>query len=109
MDSYDVVITQRAQEQLEAYIRYILLTLMNEQAARSVWQDALLTGQQLSSAAGSLPFCRHPALKERGYRSISFRRHQYIMIYHIRGNIAYVDAVYHQLQDYENAFAEDLV
>lgn len=106
MDLYKVVITAKAQEQLERYIDYIQLTLLNDQAAQNVWQDAADTGRALSVLAGSLGYCSHPMLKALGYRSISFQRHRYIMIYHINGRTAYVDAIYHQLQDYENTFAD---
>ncbi len=30
------------------------------------------------------------------------------MLYRIEGTTAYVDAIYHQLQDYENIFADEL-
>jgi hypothetical protein len=30
------------------------------------------------------------------------------MLYRVEGTTAYVDAVYHQLQDYENTFADEL-
>lgn len=30
------------------------------------------------------------------------------MLYRIEGTTAYVDAIYHQLQDYENTFADEL-
>lgn len=56
MDSYDVIISPKALLQLDKYIDYIQYTLLNEQAAKSVWQDA----------------------------------------------------IYHQLQDYENSFVTDL-
>lgn len=108
MDSYKVIITDRAQEQLEEYIDYIQLTLLNHQAAMSVWQDAVNTGQQLSMMAGSLPLCRHPALRERGYRRIHVCNHRYTMIYRVEGSVAYVEAIYHQLQDYENTFADEI-
>lgn len=33
--------------------------------------------------------------------------HCYLMHYRIEGRTAYVDAIYHQLQDYENIFADE--
>ena len=46
-------------------------------------------------------------LKKHGYHIIHFMRHRYLMLYRIEGTIAYVDAIYHQLQDYENTFADE--
>lgn len=47
-------------------------------------------------------------LKKNGYHAIHFMRHRYLMLCRIEGTTAYVDAVYHQLQDYENTFADEL-
>ena len=108
MDSYEVIITPHALSQLNDYISYIQYTLFTDQAAENVWQDALDTSAQLELSAGSLRFCKHPKLKELGYRPIFFLRHDYVILYRVENQIAFVDAIYHQLQDYENLFACEL-
>lgn len=108
MDLYNVIITPKALSQLDSYIAYLLETLLNEQAARSVWQDAMDTRKELETAAGSLRYCSNRKLRALGYHLIQFRRHRYVMIYRIDRNIVYVDGIYHQLQDYENIFAGDI-
>lgn len=108
MVSYKVIISPRALSQLNDYIDYIQFTLLNNQGAKSVWDDAVETTERLETIAGSLAPCNHPKLKENGYYPILFSHHRYVMLYRIENNIAYVDAIYHELQDYENLFAEDL-
>ena len=108
MDSVDVIISPKALSQLNDYIDYLKYTLLNDQAAYNVWQDALETREQLSRVAGSLKFCTHPQLKKNGYRAIHFMRHRYLMFYRIEGATVYVDSIYHQLQDYENTFVGEL-
>lgn len=108
MDSFDVIISPKALSQLNDYIDYLQYTLLNDQAAYNVWQDALETREQLSRVAGSLKFCTHPQLKKNGYRAIHFMRHRYLMFYRIEGATVYVDSIYHQLQDYENTFVGEL-
>ena len=108
MDSFNVIISPKALSQLNSYIDYLQYTLLNDQAAYNVWQDALETREHLSKVAGSLQFCTQPKLKKNGYRAISFMRHRYLMLYRIDGSTIYVDAIYHQLQDYENTFADEL-
>lgn len=108
MDSYNVIISPKALSQLNIYIDYIRYTLLNDQAALSVWQDALETRDRLSVTAGSLKHCTHPRLKEYGYCAIHFKQHRYTMLYRVEGTDVYVDAIYHQLQDYENTFADEL-
>ena len=44
MDSFEVIIAPKALEQLDDYISYIQYTLLNPQAAVSVWQDAINPG-----------------------------------------------------------------
>ncbi|MCC8013613.1 MAG: type II toxin-antitoxin system RelE/ParE family toxin [Eubacterium sp.] len=107
MDLFDVIIAPEAYEQLSAYIHYIKYVLMNETAAEKVYNDAIETGNSLALLAGSLPFCENEKLKQYGYRTIAFKRHQYIMVYRIEGNIAYVDGIIHQKQDYENIFVKN--
>lgn len=108
MDSFNVVISPKALTQLNDYIDYLQYTLLNEQAAYEVWQDALETRDQLSRVAKSLKFCSHPQLQKYGYHIIHFLRHRYLMLYRIEDCTVYVDAIYHQLQDYENFFADEL-
>ena len=108
MNSFDVIISPKALSQLNDYIDYLKYTLLNDQAAYNVWQDALETREQLSRVAGSLKFCTHPQLKKNGYRAIHFMRHRYLMFYRIEGATVYVDSIYHQLQDYENTFVGEL-
>lgn len=108
MDSFDVIISPKALSQLNEYIDYLQYTLLNEQAAYNVWQDALDTRKELSKVAGSLKPCTHPLLNKYGYHLMSFLRHRYLMLYRLEGQTVYVDAIYHQLQDYENIFANQL-
>ncbi|MBD5486088.1 MAG: type II toxin-antitoxin system RelE/ParE family toxin [Lachnospiraceae bacterium] len=108
MDLFNVIISPKALSQLNSYIDYLQYTLLNDQAAYNVWQDAMETREQLSKAASSLKFCTHPKLKKNGYRAICFMRHRYLMLYRIEGTTVYVDAIYHQLQNYENTFVDEL-
>ena len=107
MGLFEVILAPKAMAQLDSYIAYIQYTLLNEQAAREVWQDALDTLEQLERVADSLRECSHPRLKEQGYRAIHFLRHRYVMFYRVENRRVYVDAIYHQLQDYENRFINE--
>ncbi|MBD5468389.1 MAG: type II toxin-antitoxin system RelE/ParE family toxin [Lachnospiraceae bacterium] len=106
MDLFDVMISPKALSQLNSYVDYLQYTLLNDQAARNVWQDVMETRNQLSKAAESFKPCSHPLLKKDEYRVIHLW-HRYLMLYRIEGSTVYVDAIYHQLQDYENIFADE--
>ncbi|MCD7823078.1 MAG: type II toxin-antitoxin system RelE/ParE family toxin [Oscillospiraceae bacterium] len=105
MDTFEVIISPEAKSQLSDYVRYIRKVLLNDVAAKSVYEDAIETGKRLSVVAGSLAYCKDEKLRNYGYRAIYFKRHQYVMIYRTVGQIAYVDGIFHLRQDYENLFA----
>jgi len=108
MDLFEVIISPKALSQLNEYVDYIQFTLLNEQAARNVWQDAIDTADKLETTAGSLSFCRKTSLRKQEYRIINFLHHRYVMLYRIEEKKVYVEAIYHQLQDYENIFSNEL-
>lgn len=99
---YKVVITRDAKSQLARILRYIRQDLANEQAARSVKEDITETRTRLSHVADSLKLCDDPDLRALGYRTIHLKRHRYFMLYKIIDDIARVDGIYHDLQDYEH-------
>ena len=99
---YKVVLTSDAEEDLNQFIRYLLYEKKSEQAASNVLDDFEVTKQSLSRVADSLKLCDHPKLKAQGYRKIHFLSHRYFMLYRIEENLAIVDSIFHELQDYEN-------
>lgn len=52
MALYEVIISPKALSQLDAYIGYIQYTLLNAQAAKAVWDDAVDTRDELAKSAG---------------------------------------------------------
>ncbi len=82
MDSFNVIISPKALSQLNSYIDYLQYTLLNEQAAYNVWQDAMETRFQLAQAAPSLHLCSHPQLKKNKYRMIHNRLSILFIIIH---------------------------
>ena len=99
---YKVVITSDAEEDLERFIRYLVLEKLNEQAAVNVLLDFEETKKTLSRSAGSLKLCDNPRLCIYGYRKIRFLSHRYYMLYRIEGDVVIVDSIFHELQDFEN-------
>jgi len=103
-----VVITRRAQEQLDDYVLYVLLEKGNAQAAGSILDDAERTKASLLNVAESLRYCEDEDLKALGYRKILFMSHDSLFSCLLPGSSLYVDATYHQLQDYENLFRTEV-
>ena len=99
---YKVVVTVDAEEDLNNYIRYLLIVKKNEQVAKNVLDDFEATVQSLKRVAGSLKLCDNPRLRKLGYRRINFLSHRYFMMYRIDEDVVFVDNIFHELQDYEN-------
>ena len=105
---YKVIITPPAQRRLDMYVGYTLNTLRSKQAARAILDDARRTKSILAFTAQSNRLCEHPVLNKYGYRKMYFQRHRFVMLYRIEGNVVIVDGMYHELQDYESVFVNDM-
>ena len=99
---YDIILSTQAQTQIREIIDYLFNDLKNQQAAINVMDDFEDTILRLSHTAGSLKFCDDSTLRTKGYRTIHFRKHKYLMLYTVDGNRACVEGIYHDLQDYES-------
>ena len=98
---YDIVLSVQAQTHFREIINYLIYELQNQQAAISVADDFDETIARLSHVAGSLKLCDDSVLRAKGYRTIRFRKHKYLMVYTVDGYRVYVEGIYHNLQDYE--------
>lgn len=98
---YKVIVTDDAFEDLDNILYYILFILKNEQAAQNVLSDFDQTKQHLSHIADSLKLCENSRLREKGYRRLEFQKHSYFLLYRIEGDLAIIDAVFHDLLDFE--------
>ncbi len=99
---YKVVVTKDAEEDLERFIKYLLLEKKSRKAAENVLNDYDATIESLKYVAGSLKLCDNPRLRQLKYRRINFLNHRYFMLYRIVDNIVFLDNIFHELQDYKN-------
>ena len=99
---YKVVVTKDAEEDLERFIKYLIIEKESMQAAENVLNDYDASVESLKHVAGSLKLCDNPRLHQLEYRRINFLNHRYFMLYRIVDNVVFVDNIFHELQDYEN-------
>lgn len=99
---YKVVVTRDAEEDLERFVKYLIMEKENMQAAENVLNDYDATIESLKHVAGSLKLCDNPGLRQLEYRRINFLNHRYFMLFRIVDNVVFVDNIFHELQDYEN-------
>lgn len=99
---YKVFVTADAKEDLDNFIKYLIVEKGNVQAAQNVLDDYDATIASLRIVAGSLKLCDNPRLRKLEYRRINFLNHRYFMMYRIVDDKVFVDNIFHELQDYEN-------
>ena len=100
--TYKVVVTRDAEEDLDNFIKYLIIEKKNMQAAENVLNDYDATIESLRHVAGSLKLCYNSKLRQLEYRRINFLNHRYFMLYRIVDQIVFVDNIFYELQDYEN-------
>ena len=99
---YKVVVSIDAKEDLHTHAQYLLYEKLNPQAAHNVLADFKTTKDKLKNIANSLKLCENPQLRQLGFRKINFTKHNYFILYRIIDDTVFIDAVYHNLQDYES-------
>ena len=77
---YKVVVTRDAEEDLESFIKYLIIEKESMQAAENVLNDYDATIESLKHVAGSLKLCDNPRLRQLEYRRINFLNHRYTFI-----------------------------
>lgn len=99
---YKVVATRDAEEDLERFIKCLIIEKESMQAAENLLNDYDATIESLKHVAGSLKLCDNLRLRQLEYRHINFLNHRYFMLYRIVDNVVFVDNIFHELQDYEH-------
>lgn len=102
LNTWKVLATDDVEERLSEFVQYLLFEKMSEQAADALLEDYEETLDELERVAGSLKLVENPRLAKLGYRRINFKRHRYYFLYRLEGDIAIIDAMYHELQDQDN-------
>lgn len=97
-----------AKRRSDRYVFYTVETLGNREAAKAILADARETKKRLSTVADPLKICDNPLLAKHGYRKIRFAKHKFVMLYRIQDDTVIVDGMFHELQDYEGIFTDEL-
>ena len=100
--AYKVIVTENAAQQVENILEYIIYRLHNEEAAIEILNEIEETYNSLEYLADSMAFCYDRYLKAKGYRKISLRKHDYVILYQIVDDKVYVNGVFHMLENYRD-------
>lgn len=97
---YNVSFSDEAFEEYISCVEYLLYDLESPQAADSLISDVDKALDNLRKYAEIYSFCDNASLAKRGIRRIRLK-HRYRLFYHIEDEEVTIDAMLHNLQDFE--------
>lgn len=102
MKKYKVIVAPEAEGQMKRYLAYILFVFQREDAYESVKADYRKTLKRLGDIAGSIEDPPDKKLADRGLKKITFKSHDYVMLFRVKDDTAEVAKIFHTREDYQN-------
>ncbi len=99
---YRLIISERAEKHIDNIINYVVNTLKNPGAARSILSDIEEAYEKLEYMAETFGFCNDHYLSEKGYRKIMLSGHNYLILYRVEGQEVLISGVFHTREKYAN-------
>ena len=102
---YQVKFTVRGRESFRQIADYLMQRvggIGNAQAAINFLNDYDETLKKIELGAEAYAFCEDEELRKRGVRKVRFLKHNYKIFYHVIERTAYIEAILHDKQDFEN-------
>ncbi len=101
---FNLIITERAQEQIDSIIEYVMLRLSNPLAASAILDDIDYAYDMLERTANSFGLSNDPYLAAKGYHTLILKKHDYVILYRIDGENVIISGVFHMLENYKERF-----
>lgn len=100
---FKVIFTEGGLRDYYGCLDYVAFDLQNPLAAQRLDRAMMDALGRISDGAESYALYDHPGLKRHNYRKIHLRRYKYKILFHIDGDVVYIDAILHDKQDVEKA------
>ena len=98
--TYKLVVSERAEEQIDNIIGYVAVELSNPTAAKAIIDDIEKAYNKLEYMADSLALCQDPYLSQKGYRKYILDDHDYVILYRLENKEVHISGVFHMKEDY---------
>ena len=99
---YNLSITEKAEEQMDELVEYLLFKLMNRYAAVHLLDSVERMYDILEENPLQFSYSKDPYLASKGYREALLMDMRYRIIFSVEGNNVYVKGIFHELQHYKN-------
>ncbi len=98
--AYRIVVTEKAEQDLDEILSYIVKTLCNIPAAVNLMDDVESCYEKLTENPLLYPECQQPLLRKRQYRKAII--HDFLLLYRVdeQQKIIYAERYFSQMQDY---------
>ena len=98
--NYRLIISDSAQSEIEKAIDYIAVRLNNTAAAMAVLADIEEIYKEIEYMPESFSFCSDPLLFKNEYRKAVLKKHDYVLIFRIDGELIKIYGFFHTLENY---------
>ena len=98
--TYNLIITERANELLDKLVIYLLYQLKNEKAASHLLSSISKIYDRVAENPFQFPQCRDSVLKRKEYREAVIPDMNYLVIYRVHKHDIYILGVFHFLENY---------
>ena len=96
---YKRIVPAYMDAQIDVCVAYIVQTLRNFDAARSILDDIAAVYERLEHLPKATPLCRDTYLRAKEYRKIALPHHNYLLIYRVAAQTVYIVGVFHILEN----------
>lgn len=100
--SYNVIATDEMDMLLDKCVRYLLIKLKNQQAAKHLLDGVSEIYDVLENNPNIYRVSNDPILEEFNYHEAKIPDMDYMIIYKIVDNNVYILGIFHTLEDYSN-------
>ena len=98
--TYNLIITERADELLDKLVFYLVHQLKNDQAASHLLDSISKIYDRVAENPFQFPECRDLLLKRKEYREAVIPNMNYLVIYKIDKDEVYILGIFHTLENY---------
>ena len=99
--AYRLLVSEKAENQIDRDIKYIVEALKNPSAAKGLLQDIENAYLDLERMPEAFSLCNDSYLSAKGYRKLSLSKHDYLFVYSIEGNIVFPPGFFHLSENYD--------
>lgn len=99
--TYNLIITERAEELLDQLVYHLLFVFKNEQAAKHFLDEVSKIYARLESNPYQFPESDNLFLKQREYREAVLTTMNYLIVFKVEANTVYIMGIFHEQENYE--------